>query len=252
MKVVRRYGWKRDRPDPRDRRLQLLPPQPFPDVLDYRASHLMPPIWFQDQLGACTAFALLRCYQWSHRWQESSSENEDLSKLFLYWCERRREGTLDEDGGASLRTGCKVLNSEGVCLEDLWPYDISKWNVEPPSECFAEAQKHQAIDYFQVPQTLVGIKQALMQDFLVACGLRIHENFESEDVTKTGVVPMPAGRFVGGHAVTVCGWDQPRQVFILANSWGTNWGMDGFFTVPMDYLLSPSFASNFWVMRKVE
>jgi C1A family cysteine protease len=85
-------------------------------------------------------------------------------------------------------------------------------------------------------------------------GFSVYESFESEEVAKTGVVPMPprSERLLGGHAVLAVGYDDESQRFIVRNSWGTGWGMDGYFTMPYAYLTSRSLASDFWAIDAVE
>ena len=36
------------------------------------------------------------------------------------------------------------------------------------------------------------------------------------------------------------------------NSWGTGWGMKGFFTIPYNYLTDSDLASDFWTVRLIE
>ena len=85
-------------------------------------------------------------------------------------------------------------------------------------------------------------------------GFTVYESFESQEVAKTGVVPMPAAseKVLGGHAVLAVGYDDPTQRFIVMNSWGTSWGMRGFFTMPYSYLTDSDLSSDFWTVRLVE
>jgi len=47
---------------------------------------------------------------------------------------------------------------------------------------------------------------------------------------RDGVVEDAGGRVEGGHAVTVCGYDEGGV--LLLNSWGREWGHDGFAYLP--------------------
>jgi C1A family cysteine protease len=71
--------------------------------------------------------------------------------------------------------------------------------------------------------------------------------------TQTGQVNMPGPneQEVGGHAVVAVGYDDAQQRFIVRNSWGTGWGMAGYFTMPYTYLTEPNLSDDFWTVRVV-
>lgn len=39
---------------------------------------------------------------------------------------------------------------------------------------------------------------------------------------------------MGGHCVTLVGYDDEKSSFILRNSWGTSWANDGYILFPYD------------------
>lgn len=65
-------------------------------------------------------------------------------------------------------------------------------------------------------------------------------------------MPKLSEKVVGGHAVLVIGYNDATQRFIVRNSWGTNWGMKGYFTMPYDYLLDENLSDDFWMIKVVE
>jgi C1A family cysteine protease len=67
-------------------------------------------------------------------------------------------------------------------------------------------------------------------------------------------VPLPKSREVaiGGHAVMAAGYSDARRWFLVRNSWGEAWGMDGYFTLPYDYISNLNLASDFWTIRVVQ
>jgi C1A family cysteine protease len=81
-------------------------------------------------------------------------------------------------------------------------------------------------------------------------GLSLFESFESDDVSLTGRVPMPdfdKEQSVGGHALCICGYSDSAEHVIIRNSWGKDWGDDGFCYVPyamFDRKLDVAF--DFW------
>jgi C1A family cysteine protease len=51
--------------------------------------------------------------------------------LFEYYATRKIEGTIPDDSGATIRDAVKTGNVYGVADETLWPYDVSKFTVNP-------------------------------------------------------------------------------------------------------------------------
>jgi C1A family cysteine protease len=97
------------------------------------------------------------------------------------------------------------------------------------------------------------MKGCLAEGYPFAFGMTVYDSFEGDEVAKTGVVQMPSPdeQVVGGHAVLVVGYDDSQQIFIVRNSWGSEWGMGGYFTLPYAYIVNPDLASDFWTLRRV-
>jgi C1A family cysteine protease len=76
----------------------------------------------------------------------------------------------------------------------------------------------------------------------------------SASVTRTGNMPYPntkRERLLGGHAVLLVGYDKRKKVFIARNSWGTNWGIKGYFYMPFDMVIKPNMSSDYWIIKSV-
>lgn len=251
-KPRRTYGWKKDKVDPRDK---IFVPKSFKRInqnpmIDLR--NKCPSVYDQGQLGSCTANAIAAAYEYDEINQKEPNVFTP-SRLFIYYNERSMEGTIDEDSGAMIRDGIKSINSVGVCHEDLWVYDISKFNVTPPDECYKDAENHKCVKYQRVIQTVYNMKATLIQGLPFVFGFTVYESFESEDVAKTGIMTMPTSneKQLGGHAVMAVGYDDSKQAFIVRNSWGTGWGDNGYFYMPYDYISNSELASDFWVVQVV-
>jgi C1A family cysteine protease len=248
---VKWYGWKPQLPDHRDLRLSApvfgvqLPPS-------VNLTPSMPLIFDQGDLGSCTANAIAAAFEFLLRIQKVTIFS--ASRLFIYFNERFIEGTIGEDAGASLRDGMDSIHKQGVCDESLWPYDLAKFAVRPPDQCFTEALLHQSIQYLSVAQELGHLKACLAAGFPFVLGISVFASFESEGVAKSGIVPMPANdeACLGGHAVCCVGYDDAKGAFLVRNSWGADWGDAGHFWLPYSYMTNPGLASDFWTMRSVE
>jgi C1A family cysteine protease len=175
------------------------------------------------------------------------------SRLFIYYNERVMEGTVASDSGAQIRDGIKSISTTGFCPETDWPYVISKFAVKPPQKAYTDASKDLATSYQRVPQVLNQMKGCLASGYPFVFGFSVYSSFESPQVTKTGVVPMPApsDKQIGGHAVVAVGYDDSLQRFYVRNSWGPAWGMKGYFTIPYAYLTDNNLSDDFWTIRLV-
>jgi C1A family cysteine protease len=251
-RTIQGYGWIPDIPDARD--FMYSAPEAvlssLPTSVDLRSQ--CPPVYDQARLGSCTANAIGGAFEFMQL--KEGLDDFMPSRLFIYWNERKIEGTVDEDSGAMIRDGIKSVHKLGVCSEKTWEYDIARFTERPPAEAYTEAEGHQVTVYRRVLQVLHQMQGCLAAGTPFVFGFSVYESFESEEVARTGVVPMPprSEKLLGGHAVLAVGYDDASQRFLVRNSWGTDWGMRGYFTMPYAYLTNPSLASDFWAVYAVE
>ena len=151
------------------------------------------------------------------------------------------------------RDGIKSVSKDGAPHETLWPYDISQFTTKPSAAAYKDALKHRAILYQRLTQTVDQLKGCLASGYPFVFGFSVYESFESQAVAKSGKVPMPKAKEkqIGGHAVLAVGYDDASKRFIVRNSWGTGWGLAGYFTIPYAYLTDTNLADDFWTIKQV-
>lgn len=239
---LHKYGWKRDKVDRRDflitRYLGSLPA--FVDL-----SSECTPIRDQKQEGACTAFASCGLMEFNRN--KLKLEQEIFSPQFLYYNERVIEGTVDQDSGASIREILGALYKHGVCLESLWPYSEGMFTL-PSIEAVKNAMKYRITAYHRIIQAPQFLKTQLSIDEPFVFGFDVYESFESPEVAKTGIMPIPGPneQLLGGHEVLCVGYDDAKQMYKVRNSWGTSWGLEGYFWMPYNYMHNQNLASDMW------
>lgn len=245
------YGWRRDEPDVRDRLYAAIarPPKQLPRKVDLRP--FCSAVENQGSIGSCTAHALIGNLEFLAR--KVRRRPLALSRLFVYYNARVIEGTQRRDDGARIRNGVKSLARLGVCPEKLWPYRIHKFAHKPHAHCYRSAAQHQVTSYHRV-KGLEEMRQCLAEGFPFVFGMTTYEAFESPAVARTGIVHLPRKGEAEcyGHSVCAVGYDDRSRRFILRNSWGSDWGRKGYFTIPYDYAANPDLADDFWTLRAFE
>jgi C1A family cysteine protease len=255
------HGWIPGRPDPRDRvfKASAVGSLFLPGKID------LSPLWVrienQGEIGSCTANSATSCLE--YLFKKSGKPVPELSRLFVYWMTRVRvehvPGT--EDAGAVIRDVMKSLAKYGACLEKSWPYDESKFSIEPTKAAQDEGLKYQLLasgagdykpGYYLLP-TLYAMKKCLAEGYPFVGGFSVPESMMSEETAKTGIVKLPAKgeEIVGGHAIAFVGYDNSTKLLKFCNSWGSGWGKGGFGFLPYDYF-AKGLLSDCWVMRHVE
>jgi hypothetical protein len=134
-----------------------------------------------------------------------------------------------------LRDACKIVSKYGDMLERDCP-----GNTEVP-KCWEKAEKcleneafkkdalaFRTKSYFSCNSTN-DIKKALMEYGPVLASVKWYSSFKPDS---DGVLPTTEVGEAGYHAIMIYGWDEVG--FKCQNSWGTNWGNKGRFTLPYE------------------
>ena len=239
-------GGKRDALDARDFAYDASEGNRGKAHVDLR--HLCGAVYDQLPLHSCSAHALVSLLEFVANAEQRTIEPP--SRLFLYYNERKLEGTLPADDGATLRSGLKTLASLGVCAEPLWPYDVTRVALEPTADCYSSAESMRAVRYFRIAQDIDRLRACLAEGYGFVFGIEAYlEGFTA--ASKSGVLPMPApgGTLVGGHALLAVGYDDANKTFEALNSLGSTFGDNGFLTLPYAYLTNPKLSYDFWTIR---
>ncbi|MBS0660531.1 MAG: hypothetical protein JSR82_20105 [Verrucomicrobia bacterium] len=227
--------------------------QKLPAKVDLRP-HLSP-VENQGALSSCVANAVAGAYEYLVRRHKEDSDY-DVSRLFIYYNARAKQGDVEEDGGSIIADAIQSLREEGACSEATWPYEEDSVNEEPSQEAYDEASEFLVEDMQLVPCHLESWKTALAEGYPIIFGIGLYDSFDKQ--RKRGLVPMPSPKEASrashsGHAMLCVGYSDPDQVFIVRNSWGEDWGDDGYCYIPYNYLINPRHNDgDSWIIRQLE
>lgn len=184
-----------------------------------------------------------------------------VSRLFEYYATRTIENTVNEDSGATIRDTIKAGAQYGIVDESVWPYDITKFTTKPPSTIWTAAATHKVTSYHSITDgDLATIKAAIAAGFLVGYGFQVYDYFMSREMSTKAFLDLPAKTesLQGGHAQCLVGYNDnmvnpfrssSKGAFLVRNSWGVDWGLQGYYWVSADYIKNTSLCSDFWVVQ---
>ena len=220
----------------------------LPNKVDLRS--LMTPVEDQGDTNSCVANAVAGAYEY---WiKKASKQDENISRLFVYYNARWRDGSQDKDEGSVIQLAMEGLSKFGACSEKVWPFDTHLTLKKPGAEAYKDAAAYRVQDMAQVPLKLEAWKQALAEGKPIVFGCALFDSFD-QCSKQGGVVPMPAPEDLArdkhsGHSMCAVGYSDSEKVFIVRNSWGADWGNKGYCYMPYAYLMNPKFNDgDCWV-----
>ena len=141
--------------------------------------------------------------------------------------------------------GCKVgnpllswwfLSSTGLPSDSCFPYNSSN-GTSPKCTELKKCADGTPIKYYKAKRSTIvqpSLPTAIQTNILkygpVEATLSVYEDFMSYE---DGIYKHTSGPLLGVHSVKIIGWGKEDETsyWIGANSWGTEWGMEGYFKI---------------------
>lgn len=231
-------------------------PVAMPPVSSYTSNELpssfdlsnqMPPVRSQGSQGSCASWAVGYYLKGYHEHIDKNSEyGEDsdysgaYSPAFLYNLLK-----LDDScsGGTYIFANLNRVKNIGIPSWKDMPYDEKKCDVEPSTTVTSNAKCARILDYqrIRIHKPIENIEMQDMKYYLshnnpLVIGMYVFDGFNNpqrvdgeffyKDYNEDG--------YRGGHAIVVVGYDDSKNAFKIINSWGENWGNDGFLWIDYD------------------
>lgn len=198
------------------------------DLRNVDGKNYVTPITDQQSCGSCVAFAVVATLESRLRVQrEDPNLAVNLSEAQLFFCHGRARG-VNCDTGWWPQEALEDIKTKGIVDEACYPYNLA--NRDCSGLCTNAAERSIKISGF----TELTSKPAEIKTWIsskkgpVSACFIVYQDFFSY---KSGVYRHVTGGEAGGHAVAIVGYDDNAGCWICKNSWGPNWGEQGFFRI---------------------
>ncbi|KAI1807327.1 cysteine proteinase [Daldinia bambusicola] len=228
-----------------------------------------PEVYNQGHMMSCTAHAVAAAFEFDVIKQGLPEFSP--SRLFIWYNARAKgnPGDTKKNVGSNLRDAIKSLDMRyhGVCSEEDWSYEVSKSDEKthkfPPGAKAAmkppiskkHAHQYTAPTYktFEPENTAKALKHCLNEGYPFVFGMKTYGLLDRKYIGPDGRGlrdPKPNDmKDEHRHSLLAVGYKQEEKVFIVRNSWGADWGENGYFYMPYHWL---KHCYDFWSIRLVQ
>ena len=203
----------------------------LPQIVDLRKD--WGPCYDQGPLPSCVPNSIIGNLRCVSKKLSNGTVSFNGSRMFNYYTARLINWDVNEVGGTNIGGCAFAIKMMGLCEEKEWPYVISTVKDKPSPQAFDKASLYNC-KWYDLGLSLDNMKKCLSEGYPISFCLWLTNTW---GVTGDTINPPGKDR-TGGHAMNLVGYDDNRQCFLVANSWGEWGGNKGFFYLAYDYALT--------------
>jgi hypothetical protein len=189
----------------------------------------------QGKQGSCVAWSSAYAARTILESARTGAQQQPFSPSFLY----NQIGLQDCQGSYIIRA-MEYMTKQGAVPYQEFPYDETNCSRQPSTSLIQQASANKMRGFTRLSLgdrndaiDIRAIKENLAQGAPVVIGMMVGQSFMQSMMGKDLWVPEPQDRGMmgfGGHAMCVVGYDDRKYggAFLLMNSWGPEWGQNGF------------------------
>jgi len=191
---------------------------------DVNGKNFVTPIRNQSPFSSCETFAIVAAIESMIQIKLNYSFNCDLSEAHLWFnCDPSLEW------GSYPDANLQYLRDHGIPDESCWPYPSEKKVYPPNSTCDCWKDRVVKITGWEfLPHDQTSIKEALIEYGPIPTYIFLYQDFM---LYLGGIYRHRWGKPIGPHMVTIVGYNDDPGYWIVKNSWGTDWGENGWFRI---------------------
>ncbi|QNK62225.1 C1 family peptidase [Pedobacter sp. PAMC26386] len=220
-----------------------------------------PPIGDQGNTGTCVAWATSYAAWSAEQYYRTESKTFDRNKNIFSPNYVYNQLSTDCNSGLYVTDALDLLKNQGTCTYQTLPFsDNCSSAVSIAQKADAAKYKIANVEYYlldkETRKNTTAIKLLLFQKHPIVFGCDVDDNMNNQDIwnnfgaprfsyDKNFIAQKNIGHEipVGGHAMTIIGYDDAKKAFKVQNQWGNQWREQGFFWIDYDYFGSGTYTN---------
>jgi uncharacterized protein (TIGR02145 family) len=219
-------------------------------ILPYNARVMTPPDYSinvpppgnQRPFNSCVAWTTgygMLSYQYSII--EGTNDYKSPDNIFapLYIYNQVKSG--NDDGISNIAVALQLLKDQG-CSKLRWMPNTQSVMELPNAQAVANAANYTIESYEIFPRVDIDLmKTFISKGYAIPFAFKVDEGFMKGLATSYNIMPdsrlvytKKSGKFLGNHAMLICGYDDNISAFKTLNSWGDKKGNNGYFWISYD------------------
>jgi len=201
----------------------------IPPSVDWRSNggNYVSSVKNQGSCGSCWAFAVTGALESKAMISLGTpGKNLNLSEQIVLSC-----SGAGSCGGGHINSASSFLYDYGNGREGCYPYTGKNGNCENACSNRTIRPYRLTSSWAWVSTNVDSMKNAIANYGPIATTLAVYRDFY---YYTEGVYRHTWGEFRGLHAVLAVGYNDVGGYFIVKNSWGTGWGLGGYFKISYD------------------
>jgi len=203
-----------------------------PTAWDWRDFNVVSYVKNQGQCGSCWSFSATGCIEGA--WAIATNNLTSLSEQNIIDCTWSPPYNNTGCEGGDMRAAMQyVINNKGIDSEDSYPYEDVEGGEQ---EACAYNPKNNAASILSMVDVISGNETDLYYAaYFSPVSVAIDASAESFQFYESGVyssVECESGMEALDHGVLVVGYGD--GYWLVKNSWGSDWGMDGYIQMARD------------------
>ena len=227
-------------------------PAALPPSVDMRAA------WWQinnqENTGSCVGWATADgVVRWHMTKAGKISQTTLLSPRHIWMASKEtdtittRPESFIEGAGTTLKAAVDVARKHGVALMDDLPFHIqTKMYTGNENAFYASCAQRKISAYFNLHRNLSSWKTWLAGTGPILAAFNVDSSWDNAASNNGNIDTFHPDTVRGGHAICIVGYRADGR-FIVRNSWGTTWGVNGFGYLHPDYIAAAFYDESYGV-----